>query len=99
MDKSDIVNLDAQEVGYSPVEIVVESDATRQLVTCRTYVEKPERAADPGPPSVVYKKVIIAGALENNFPEEYLTQLNAIPDNGRTDTVMVKLLEELEIDF
>lgn len=42
-------------------------------------------------PSLRYKNVIIQGAKEHNLPEEYITYLENIPDNGYNGVVDVNI--------
>lgn len=91
MDTAEIAGLDAQEAGYYPTEVDVDVDG-HGVVKCRTYIAFPERAAHAGPPSPIYKKVILMGAVENGLPDSYIEQIKAIEDNGRTDSEMAQIL-------
>ncbi len=42
-------------------------------------------------PSLRYKNVIIAGAKEHNLPQDYITYLQNIPDNGYNGDVDVNV--------
>ena len=44
-------------------------------------------------PSKVYKNVIIQGAKQNGLPEDYITQLENIQDNGYDKKLDVMLAE------
>ncbi len=50
-------------------------------VTCETVL-RVTSPIDGARPSPQYMKIIIDGAEENNFPEEYITWLKHIPNNG-----------------
>lgn len=93
---SDIGPLDAQEDGYSPIQVDVERTDTGEVVSCRSYVQSEERMSRKGDgrPSLAYKNVIIAGARESGFPAEYIKQIESLPDNGRIPEAISRLVPE-----
>jgi hypothetical protein len=59
-------------------------------IECRTYQysnDKRQRL----PPSIHYKTVIVAGAVEHQLPGWYVDELKAIKDNGYRGRVPVEL--------
>ncbi|KAH7642309.1 gamma-glutamylcyclotransferase [Dermatophagoides farinae] len=88
LDKDDIDNLDRQECGYDPIEVIVKLYETNDqpMITCRTYVQKSNYANVNGNepiPSRLYKEIIIKGAKENNLPEHYIENvIKTFKDNG-----------------
>lgn len=93
---TDIGVLDAQEVGYDPIQIDVQRLDTGEMVRCRSYVQTEERMSQmaDGAPSLAYKNVVLAGARENGFPIEYIRQIEALPDNGRIPEAISRLVPE-----
>lgn len=80
IENSDMENLDKQECGYDPITVVVDTADGRKL-ECRSYqVNAP--LVDDRRPSLVYKNVILKGAMEHHLPETYIQQLRQIQDNG-----------------
>lgn len=93
---SEIAPLDAQEVGYDPIQVDVKALDSDRVFTCRSYRQTKEnlsKMAD-GVPSLAYKNVVLAGARENGFPIEYIRQIEALPDNGRIPEAVSRLVPE-----
>lgn len=71
------------------INATVTTSSGRPLA-CRSYlmhVAPPKLAAGETlpaerQPSLVYKRVVIAGARESGLPADYIARLEAIPDNG-----------------
>lgn len=88
MSKEDILNLDRQEIGYDAIEVDVNLENDNQMITCRTYVQKPDymNKGNSNVPSKLYKNVIIKGAEENQLPKDYIDNvIRKFPDNGIID--------------
>ena len=60
--------------GYIDKEIVVQTD--RGEVECFTYY--PTRLGEQLPPWDWYKAFVVEGARENNFPQDYLSTIEAV---------------------
>ena len=89
LDRSDIASLDKQEFGYDPIEVEVElvtsnNERMKEIVTCRTYVQKEEyKKIGNQFPSKFYKDVILKGADEHNLCKSYIKNvIEAFQDNG-----------------
>lgn len=65
--------------GYTRVivEVLIENN---DKLTCLTYEKKDK--SQPGLPSIPYKDTIIKGALQCGLPQDYITMLQGIKDNG-----------------
>ncbi|KAH7936369.1 hypothetical protein HPB52_021769 [Rhipicephalus sanguineus] len=63
----------------------------RKEAVCRTYIYGHTKAGKRGVPSLFYKAVIVAGAIEHKLPETYVQQLVKQPDNGNVQGVSVPL--------
>ncbi|CAN7944283.1 unnamed protein product [Ixodes hexagonus] len=86
--QEDIHRLHAQESEYSSHEVMVQL-SSGAVAKCHTYwygADVPEQR-----PSLAYKAVLVAGALEHGLPQEYVGRLLAIPDNGCTRGVTIKV--------
>ncbi|XP_037288484.1 gamma-glutamylcyclotransferase [Rhipicephalus microplus] len=93
--KEDIHNLDRQESDYEGVDVTVKLSSGEDAV-CRTYVYGRTKAGKRDLPSLFYKAVIVAGAVEHQLPEAYVQELVKQPDNGNVQGVSVPLdVEEL----
>lgn len=59
-------------------------------MTCRTYqyANPCRKIANPSPQ---YMKVIVSGAIEHNFPQNYVSKLKAVKDNGYSGPVQLDL--------
>lgn len=91
--KSEIANLDNQkginkvDPKYQKIKIVVSSSTGGERYAAMSYaiVDTKRVRTTAGvkqvPPSPFYKRCIINGAKEQEFPEEYLKFLKSIPDN------------------
>ena len=65
-----------------------------EIIDCVSYQLLPERHLSSGSktlPSVVYKDVIIRGAIEHNMPSDYIEKLKNIQDNGYDGKVDINL--------
>lgn len=49
-------------------------------LTCITYEKK--NKSQPGLPSIPYKETIVKGALQCGLPQDYISMLENIKDNG-----------------
>ncbi|XP_064477512.1 gamma-glutamylcyclotransferase-like [Ornithodoros turicata] len=76
----DVPILDEQESGYNGMDVKVELPSGEKK-SCRTYIHK-EPKVDESKPSAVYKRIIIAGALEHKLPGDYVQNLLKLQDNG-----------------
>ncbi|KAL3243399.1 hypothetical protein MRX96_047449 [Rhipicephalus microplus] len=84
-----------QESDYESVDVTVKLSSGEDAV-CRTYVYGRTKAAKRDLPSLFYKAVIVAGAVEHQLPEAYVQELVKQPDNGNVQGVSVPLdVEEL----
>ncbi|KAH6941520.1 hypothetical protein HPB50_019251 [Hyalomma asiaticum] len=93
--KEDIHKLDQQESDYEGVDVTVKLSSGEEVV-CRTYVYGHTKAGNKSVPSLFYKAVIVAGAIEHKLPETYVQELVKQPDNGNTLGITVPLdIEEL----
>ncbi|XP_037502354.1 gamma-glutamylcyclotransferase-like [Rhipicephalus sanguineus] len=88
--KQDVHNLDRQESDYEGVDVTVKLSSGEEAV-CRTYIYGHTKAGKRGVPSLFYKAVIVAGAIEHKLPETYVQQLVKQPDNGNVQGVSVPL--------
>ncbi|XP_067651925.1 gamma-glutamylcyclotransferase-like [Haliotis asinina] len=80
LDMADSDSLDRQEKRYKRRMVTVTTpDGT--TYTCRTY-ELDGEFDISHTPSPQYKDVIVRGAKQNGLPEAYISQLEAIEDNG-----------------
>ncbi|XP_067652490.1 gamma-glutamylcyclotransferase-like [Haliotis asinina] len=96
LDIADSDSLDRQEVFYQRRMVTVTTpDGT--TYTCRTY-ELDGEFDISHTPSPQYKDVIVRGAKQNGLPEAYISQLEAIEDNGFQGKIPVynKLICQLE---
>ncbi|KAI1289564.1 Gamma-glutamylcyclotransferase [Halotydeus destructor] len=93
LSQEDAASLDAQESGYDAIQVDIET-GRGQRMKCKTYTMKEELSVKLTLPSLSYKNVIIAGAKENKFSEEYVTLLNNIESNGNEDAELQYLLNE-----
>lgn len=74
---------------YIPLEVEVETPEGK-LLHCRTYQQTAqfdseqeiENLPDERKPSGVYFNTILNGAVESEFPEDYMRFLKRIPHNG-----------------
>lgn len=83
---------------YKRIQLTVETLPEGKLVDCVAYQivdsTRQKSIEEHGPnliPSLRYKNVIITGAIEHGLPEEYVKQLEAIPDNGYNGDVDVNI--------
>ena len=95
----DIDPLDKQEVGYDPIQVQVQSLEDGKTMVCRTYVEHQEylklSEGKPKIPSLAYKNVCIAGALESGLPKDYIdNNIMNIETNGIIPETARKLVPE-----
>ncbi|XP_037288483.2 gamma-glutamylcyclotransferase [Rhipicephalus microplus] len=81
--KRDIHNLDRQEKEYEAANVTVKLPSGDK-VDCRTYFYLTSRPGKENMPSLLYKAVIVAGAIEHKLPNSYIQELVKIPDNGKT---------------
>lgn len=86
--RENIPILDQQEEGYEGADVSVKLSSGEKVV-CRTYFYLASRAGKPGRPSVVYKAVVVAGALEHKLPTSYVQELVEHPDNGNKDGITI----------
>lgn len=86
--KENIHILDQQEAGYEGTDVSVKLSSGEKVV-CRTYFYLASRAGKPSKPSVVYKAVVVAGALEHKLPTDYVQELVNHPDNGNRDGITI----------
>lgn len=90
----DSESLDYQERRYRRFDVMVEiPNAYGGAINCRTYEIIEFDPFIPGKdlPSPHYKHVIVSGAIEHGFPEEYVKYLKSLPDNGYIGSVQLKL--------
>lgn len=80
--------LDQQEEGYEGSDVSVKLSSGEKVV-CRTYFYLASKAGKPSKPSVVYKAVVVAGALEHKLPTDYVQELVNNPDNGNRDGITI----------
>lgn len=84
----------AQQV-YRPLEVVIRM-LNGEHIKCRTYqltdVGGVHQYADPSPQ---YHQLILEGAMENDFPEDYINMLKNVKTNNNTETteIMSKVAE------
>lgn len=88
--KNDIHLLDKQESGYDAVQVPVKTSSGNEIL-CRTYLYRKSEQSQRQHPSVIYKAVIVAGALEHNLPECYVHDLLQVQDNGRTQSISINV--------
>nr|XP_054931284.1 gamma-glutamylcyclotransferase-like [Dermacentor andersoni] len=81
--KGDIQNLDRQEREYEAADVTVKLPSGDKVV-CRTYFYHTSRPGKEDIPSLLYKAVIVAGAIEHKLPDSYVQELLKNPDNGKT---------------
>lgn len=81
--KRDIHNLDRQERQYEAANVTVKLPSGDK-VDCRTYFYLASRPGKKNMPSLLYKAVLVAGAIEHKLPDSYVQELVKIPDNGKT---------------
>uniref|UniRef100_A0A224Y604 gamma-glutamylcyclotransferase n=1 Tax=Rhipicephalus zambeziensis TaxID=60191 RepID=A0A224Y604_9ACAR len=81
--KRDLHNLDQQESDYEAANVTVKLPSGDK-VDCRTYFYLTSRPGKKNMPSLLYKAVIVAGAIEHKLPDSYVQELVKIPDNGKT---------------
>lgn len=81
--KGDIHSLDRQEREYEAADVTVKLPSGDKVV-CRTYFYLPSRPGKKNMPSLLYKAVIVAGAIEHKLPDSYVQELMKNPDNGKT---------------
>ncbi|XP_072141697.1 gamma-glutamylcyclotransferase-like isoform X2 [Dermacentor andersoni] len=81
--KGDIQNLDRQEREYEAADVTVKLPSGDKVV-CRTYFYHTSRPGKEDIPSLLYKAVIVAGAIEHKLPDSYVQELMKNPDNGKT---------------
>lgn len=86
---SDLENLNRQERGYDPIEVNVFGEDGSSYKCCTYQLAKTPGSDDK--PSIVYKNVIVNGAIENGLPKIYIDELRKIEDNGYNGPVDVKL--------
>ncbi|XP_046585205.1 LOW QUALITY PROTEIN: gamma-glutamylcyclotransferase-like [Haliotis rubra] len=87
LDMADSDNLDMQEVFYQRRTVTVTTpDGT--TYTCRTY-ELDGEFDISHTPSPQYKDVIVRGAKQSGLPQAYISQLEAIEDNGFQGEIQV----------
>lgn len=80
--KQDLHNLDRQEKDYEAADVTVKLPSGDKVV-CRTYFYLTSNPGKKNKPSLLYKAVIVAGALEHKLPDSYVCELVKIPDNGK----------------
>ncbi|XP_048236367.1 gamma-glutamylcyclotransferase-like isoform X1 [Haliotis rufescens] len=96
LDMADSDNLDRQEKTYQRRTVTVTTpDGTTH--TCRTYELDGEYDIAHSP-SPQYKDVIVRGARQSGLPQAYISQLEAVEDNGYDGEVEVynRLIRQLE---
>ncbi|XP_046585241.1 gamma-glutamylcyclotransferase-like isoform X1 [Haliotis rubra] len=96
LDMADSDNLDRQERRYQRRTVTVTTpDGTTH--TCRTY-ELDGEFDISHTPSPQYKDVIVRGAKQSGLPQAYISQLEAIEDNGFQGEIQVynQLICQLE---
>jgi len=98
LQKEHLKTLDEQEGVphnvYKRINVQVQPVGSNETIDCVSYQLLPERFLSTGSkarPSFVYKDVIIRGAIENNMPDEYITKLKNIEDNGYNGNIDVNL--------
>uniref|UniRef100_A0A915MX32 Gamma-glutamylcyclotransferase n=1 Tax=Meloidogyne javanica TaxID=6303 RepID=A0A915MX32_MELJA len=80
-----------QEIGYHRLEVhVLSHPSLDRGFNCLTYQYSNTNRVLAAP-SPHYKEVIVAGAVENELPTEYIKRLRAIPTNGFNGTVDLDL--------
>ncbi|XP_071082286.1 gamma-glutamylcyclotransferase-like [Haliotis cracherodii] len=96
LDMADSDNLDSQETFYQrrTVTVTTPDGATH---TCRTYELDGEYDISHSP-SPQYKDVIVRGAKQSGLPQAYISQLEAVEDNGYDGELKVynRLIRQLE---
>lgn len=65
--------------GYARVTVEVSTKKHEKLM-CFTYEKK--NKSQPSLPSIPYKETIIKGALQCGLPQDYISMLESIRDNG-----------------
>ncbi|XP_077548727.1 gamma-glutamylcyclotransferase-like [Haemaphysalis longicornis] len=84
--KENIHILDEQEKEYKGTDVSVKLSSGEKVV-CRTYFYGTSKAGKQCKPSLLYKAVIVAGALEHKLPTSYVKELVKHPDNGKKDNI------------
>lgn len=92
IDLVDLPNLDRQEKGYVSKTVTVKMSYGESLICC-TY-KFPECCLLP--PTPAYKDICIEGAREHHLPEEYITKLLAVEDNGNHEIITPTMLRLAE---
>lgn len=105
----DLEMLDRQEgveVGiYKPLTVDIERLDTTEFITCRCYqlVHNPAESLEPTDrpvercPSRDYLNVVVNGAVESKFSDEYVDFLKSFKHNGK-DANNKELVESLQLD-
>ncbi|XP_053214026.1 gamma-glutamylcyclotransferase-like [Panonychus citri] len=96
----DLEQLNLQEKGYKLIAITVESEEDNQLIECITYVQTEEEkvrgrtilGSMDGIPTIVYKEVIVRGAIEHNLPEDYIEMIKSFDAKEEKDCELAHLV-------
>uniref|UniRef100_A0A1E1WWX0 gamma-glutamylcyclotransferase n=1 Tax=Amblyomma aureolatum TaxID=187763 RepID=A0A1E1WWX0_9ACAR len=96
--KTEIEHLDEQESLYDAGDVRVKLPSGEKVV-CRTYFYSTRQPGKKCLPSLLYKAVLVAGAIEHKLPESYVRELVKQPDNGKTEGVSIGInVEKLRSD-
>ncbi|KAK8780245.1 hypothetical protein V5799_018414 [Amblyomma americanum] len=94
----ELEHLDKQESSYDAGNVTVKLSSGEEVV-CRTYFYGTRKPGKKCLPSLLYKAVIVAGAIEHKLPEAYVRELIKQPDNGKTEGTSVGInIEKLRSD-
>ena len=91
IDESEVSALDAQEMGYKPMNVQIHV-GEETPVLCRTYKQERLPKYDPSmdKPSPNYVECILNGARECNLPPDYIRTLECVEHNDYDGPVGVK---------
>ena len=96
IDEAEFIVLDKVESGYCRELVALKSQDTSNVLEAQTYIAKPQAIDDSIAPYEWYKALVIAGALEHEFPEKYINTLRQFsskrdPDEKRRNRELESL--------